>query len=89
MTELKKLTISHLESLIEETTYQVIHLHGKPFMVCALLLKTGFIVTSDPKTCINAEDFDEEIGKGIAFEDAFDQLWKLEAYSQFANNQQD
>lgn len=71
-------------ALIDSTEFQVVHLHGKPFMICALKLKSGFIVTSKPMTCVDPNDFEEKIGQAITRDDAIEKLWEMEAYHRFA-----
>ena len=72
-----KLTIEHLESLVDSVQYLVFP--GTTMTVCCLILKSGFAVTGE-SACINPDDFDEAIGREIARANAIDQLWKLEGY---------
>lgn len=47
--------------------------------VCCLTLKNGFTVTGE-SACASPENFDEEIGRKIAFQKARDKVWALEGY---------
>lgn len=47
--------------------------------VCCLTLKNGFTVTGE-SACTSPENFDEEIGQGIAYKNARDKIWQLEGY---------
>ena len=46
---------------------------------CVLILKNGFTVTGE-SACASPENFDAEIGKKIAFENARNKIWQLEGY---------
>ena len=48
-------------------------------MVCEITLRNGFTVTGESST-VSKENFDEEIGKKISFENARDKIWMLEGY---------
>lgn len=46
---------------------------------CVLILKNGFTVTGE-SACASHENFDAEIGKKIAYENARNKVWMLEGY---------
>ena len=46
---------------------------------CVLILKNGFTVTGE-SACASPENFDAEIGKKIARENAINKVWMLEGY---------
>ena len=46
---------------------------------CVLVLKNGFTVTGE-SACVSHENFDAEIGKKIAYENARNKIWMLEGY---------
>ena len=46
---------------------------------CVLVLRNGFTVTGE-SACASPENFDAEIGKKIAFENAKQKIWLLEGY---------
>ncbi|MCM1958028.1 Gp49 family protein [Acinetobacter modestus] len=46
---------------------------------CVLVLKNGFTVTGE-SACASPENFDAEIGRKIAFENARNKIWQLEGY---------
>lgn len=48
-------------------------------MVCEITLKNGFTVRGE-SACVSPENFDEEIGKRISYDNARDKIWQLEAY---------
>ena len=53
--------------------------------VCCLTLKNGFNVTGE-SACISADNFNEEIGRGIARANARDKIWSLAAYAAKCQN---
>lgn len=46
---------------------------------CVLVLKNGFTVTGE-SACASPENFDPEIGRKIARENAVNKIWMLEGY---------
>ena len=46
---------------------------------CVLILKNGFTVTGE-SACASPENFDPEIGRQIARDNAVDKVWMLEGY---------
>lgn len=47
--------------------------------ICVLTLKNGFTVTGE-SACASPENFDPEIGRKIARENAVNKIWMLEGY---------
>lgn len=47
--------------------------------VCVLTLKNGTAVVGE-SACVSPENFDAEIGKKIAFDNAKQKVWSLEGY---------
>lgn len=52
---------------------------GSCLTVCCMTLANGFTVTGE-SACASPANFDEEIGKKIAFEQARNKIWTLEGY---------
>jgi hypothetical protein len=52
---------------------------GTTLTVCALELKNGTQVTGE-SACVSAANFDVEIGKKIAYQNAREKIWALEGY---------
>lgn len=46
---------------------------------CVLVLRNGFTVTGE-SACASPENFDEEIGRKIARQNAVNKIWMLEGY---------
>lgn len=72
-----KLTKEHLEDLIADVGYH--RLDGTTVTICALTLRSGFVVTGE-SACLDPAGFDAAIGEQIAYENAFEKLWQLEGY---------
>ena len=55
--------------------------HGELSLLtfCVLRLKNGFTVTGE-SSCASTENFDAEIGRKIARENAINKVWMLEGY---------
>lgn len=47
--------------------------------VCCLVLRNGFTVTGE-SACASPENFDAEIGRKIAYDNARSKIWQLEGY---------
>lgn len=47
--------------------------------ICVLVLKSGFTVTGE-SACASPENFDAEIGRKIARENAVSKIWQMEGY---------
>lgn len=72
-----RLTPGLIDSVIDSTDY---HVFGDTCLtVCCLTLKNGFTVTGE-SACASPENFDESIGRKIAFEQARNKIWMLEGY---------
>ena len=72
-----KITKEHLESLIADVSYH--RLDGTTVTICALTLRSGFVVTGE-SACLDPANFDAETGEKIAYANAFEKLWQLEGY---------
>ena len=77
--------ISHdtVESKIESTTY---HRFPKTQLTIAILkLKSGFVVTGE-SNCVDPQDFNEQVGRDLAYDNAIDKIYTYEAYMKLANS---
>ena len=66
-----------LENLVVDTHYY--RVPDTTVTVAAVKLVNGFILIGH-SACIDSDSFSESIGRQIAFNNAFDQLWALEGY---------
>jgi hypothetical protein len=72
-----RITPDHIDDTIADEDY---HVFGKTCLtVCCLTLRNGFTVTGE-SACASPENFDAEIGRKIARENARNKIWMLEGY---------
>lgn len=72
-----RLTPESIDAVITGEDYHVFH--GTTLTVCALKLKNGFVVTGE-SAAASPENFNAEIGKKIARQNAREKIWMLEGY---------
>jgi len=72
-----RLTPSLIDEAISSEQYHVFT--GTTLTVCALTLRNGYIVTGE-SAAASPENFDKEIGRKIARENARNKIWGLEGY---------
>jgi hypothetical protein len=72
-----RLTPDHVGSVIISEQYHVFS--GTTLTVCCLTLRNGFSVTGE-SAAASLENFNEEIGRKIAHQNARDKIWALEGY---------
>jgi hypothetical protein len=72
-----RLTPDIIDSLCAKKQFHVFD--GSCLTVCCLTLVNGFTVTGE-SACASPENFNQEIGERIAFENARDKVWMLEGY---------
>ena len=72
-----RLTPAHIDSVIESTNYW--NPPGTSVTVCFLTLRNGFGVTGMSASA-SPENYNEQIGRDIAFKNAREQIWQLECY---------
>lgn len=70
-----KLTIDETKGVIAQEEY----VFKGTLTLCILTLKNGFFVTGE-SACLDISNYDQEIGKKIAFERALNKIWELEGY---------
>lgn len=75
--EAARLTPSLIDACIVGEDYYVFP--GTTVTISLLTLKNGYNVTGE-SACASPENFDEEIGRKIARENARDKIWQLEGY---------
>jgi hypothetical protein len=72
-----RLTPAHIDEQIVAEAFHVFP--GTTLTVCALTLRNGFHVVGESAAASPA-NFDQEIGRKIAREDARQKIWALEGY---------
>ncbi len=72
-----KVTKEGIEARITGTDYMV--LPNSTVTICNIKMENGFSVRGE-SACVDSRNFDMEIGRQIAYRDAFSKLWQLEGY---------
>lgn len=72
-----RLTPDHIDNTIVAGQYHVFP--GTTVTVCCLTLKNGFTVIGE-SACADSANFDEELGRKIAHDNARNKIWQLEGY---------
>ena len=72
-----RLTPALIDATIDCETYTV--LPSGRVTICEMTLKNGFTVTGE-SACASPENFNAEIGRKIARENARNTIWELEGY---------
>ena len=73
-----RLTPADIDGAIAGETYHIFP--GTTLTVCALILRNGFTVTGE-SACASPENFNAEIGRKIALENAKQKIWPLMGYA--------
>ena len=66
-----------VDSQIMDIRYH--RVEGTTTTLCSLILINGFVVNGE-SACASLENFDAELGRKIAFENARDKIWSLLGY---------
>jgi hypothetical protein len=69
--------MEHIESVIVSEQYHVFE--NTTFTGCLLTLENGFTVHGE-SACASPENFDAELGRKYARENAVSKIWMLEGY---------
>jgi hypothetical protein len=70
----ERVTAEYMQSRIAKTEFS--RLADSTVTHCRVTLDSGFGVSGE-SACVNPENYNEEIGRKIAFDNAFRQLWPL------------
>lgn len=72
-----RLTPSMIDDTVASEQYHVFD--GTTTTVCLLILKNGYSVVGE-SACASPENFDAELGRKIARDNARNKIWALEGY---------
>lgn len=72
-----RITPEHLEQVIVSEQYHVFD--DSTFTACLLALKNGYTVLGE-SACASPENFNAELGRKIARDNAKNKIWQLEGY---------
>ena len=70
-------TSSLIDAAIKDEYYHIVP--GTTMTLCVLALQNGFLVTGE-SAATSLENFNEEIGRKVAKENAKQKIWALEGY---------
>jgi len=73
-----RVTPERLDEVIKDEDYHVFP--NSQLTVCCLTLENGFTVTGE-SACASPENFDVDLGRKIARNNARDKIWALEGYA--------
>ena len=73
-----RLTPGLIDAAIKGEQYHVFE--GACLTVCCLTLQNGFTVTGE-SACVSPENFDAELGRKIARQNAINKIWPLMGYA--------
>lgn len=68
-----RVTKEYMESLITEKTFTRF---SDTVTICQITLDNGYSVRGE-SACVNAANYNQEIGERISFDNAFNKLWPL------------
>jgi hypothetical protein len=72
-----RITPQHIDDQIVAGDYHVFP--GTTVTVCCLTLRNGYTVIGE-SACASPENFDAELGRKIAYDNARNKIWALEGY---------
>ena len=78
----KNLNAPRVTPQLLDDTIKKDHYHtfmGTALTVCVLELQNGFTVTGE-SACASPENFNKELGRKIAYDNAREKIWALEGY---------
>lgn len=78
--EAPRVTADLIKSRIVEVEYKTIRIAGQKVMYCGIKMDNGFVSIGAPATCVDEDNWRDEIGREVSYENSFNELWKLEAY---------
>ncbi len=73
-----KVTEDKIESVVLDVEYVRSKIHPT-LTLCILSLRNGFCVVGQ-SACCDPKEFDEAIGRDVAYSDARSKIWQLEGY---------
>lgn len=69
----ERVTKEFMESRIANSEF---HRIGETVTICSITLDNGYSVRGE-SACVNPENYNQQIGEKIAYDNAFRQLWPL------------
>lgn len=82
---IEKLTPEKIKARIKKVTYFPVE--DTTTTICAIELDNSFVAVGK-SACMSKDYFDAEIGRKVAYDDAFDKLWEPMGFSIIENNKE-
>lgn len=83
-TEQNKVTDEQIESIMAGVTYHTYLVPGTTTTICVAILPSGYTITNGISSCVDPDNFNEQVGQEYAMQDATekarDALWEMEGY---------
>lgn len=76
--EVPTITEEYIAEIMENSEFETHTVFGKCTIV-SCRLPNGFVIT-EYSSCVNSEDYDEDLSAEICFNKITDKIWELEAY---------
>lgn len=73
----EKVTKELIDSRIDKVEYLV--LPGSTVTICNIVMVNGFSMRGE-SACVDERNFNLEIGKALAYKDAYSKIWAYEGY---------
>jgi len=74
---MNKITAQWIKDKIRKV--ECVRIPGSAVTICNVTLENGFSVRGE-SACVDPGDYHEELGKELAYKDAFNKIWALEGY---------
>lgn len=85
----RHVTADSINDRIALVEYKTVVICGQKLMFCGILMDNGFTVVGKPATCIDPANWRDSIGEKISYDNAFSELWRLEAYRMMSEDVSD
>lgn len=72
------ITTEHIQAIMDQTAFETSTIGDKTTIVHATL-PNGFVIV-ESSSCVDPENYDLQIGRGICLERIKDKIWELEGY---------
>lgn len=70
-------TAEYMQKRIQSVDY--LRIPDSTVTICHIVLANGFSVRGE-SACVDPDNFEEAVGRKIAYDNAFDKIWQLEGY---------
>jgi hypothetical protein len=73
----QRVTKESIEARVKTTSFTVVP--ETTTTICCIVMDNGFTVVGT-SACVDRRNFDSEIGRRLAYDNAFNKIWELEGY---------